>query len=322
MYDVDPVPPQTPTFPKRMPPLSLAVDVVIPCAGRPLLPRGPLSRNTERRSGTQPFARGARAHDPRPRGRVRRHTRMMYNAFTTPDAAGGGSSWTDVRDLAHTHARQWRAHHRCRRRLRVPASLLSRRELDVSYFATARRSAALLLHLLSFQLPSLTWLETVIAAKDDVTTMYFTAVLYAWCAEHATGEFPHTLHEHVVANVFVDYEYSTELLARVHTALASATNMARWAVPRIQLCPYTTIISLPSKTTVTADSLVPCRACLRGHRAHAGQSVRIQGARYAPGRKDDVHIRTVQRVVLLIGFNVDTLADCPTGNIVGPRRRQ
>ncbi|KAJ7200554.1 ribosomal protein S5 domain 2-type protein [Mycena pura] len=57
----------------------------------------------------------------------------------------------------------------------------------------------------------------------------------------------------------------------------------------------------------------------------AGQSVRIQGARYAPGRKDDAHVRTVQRVVLLIGFNVDTLADCPAGNIVGlgrSRRRR
>ncbi|KAJ7189644.1 hypothetical protein GGX14DRAFT_382988, partial [Mycena pura] len=32
-------------------------------------------------------------------------TRMMYNAFMTPGAAGGSGRWTDVRDLALAHVR-------------------------------------------------------------------------------------------------------------------------------------------------------------------------------------------------------------------------
>ncbi|KAJ7189651.1 hypothetical protein GGX14DRAFT_484545 [Mycena pura] len=32
-------------------------------------------------------------------------TRQMYNALTTPGAAGGGGCWTDVRDLARAHVR-------------------------------------------------------------------------------------------------------------------------------------------------------------------------------------------------------------------------
>ncbi|KAJ7218349.1 eukaryotic translation elongation factor 2 [Mycena pura] len=49
----------------------------------------------------------------------------------------------------------------------------------------------------------------------------------------------------------------------------------------------------------------------------AGQSVRIQGARYVPGRKDDLYVKTIQRTVLMMGRTVDTLVDCPAGNIVG-----
>ncbi|KAF7314047.1 Elongation factor [Mycena chlorophos] len=50
-----------------------------------------------------------------------------------------------------------------------------------------------------------------------------------------------------------------------------------------------------------------------------GQSVRIQGPRYVPGRdKEDLYInKSVQRVVLMMGRTVEPLADCPAGNIVG-----
>ena len=49
----------------------------------------------------------------------------------------------------------------------------------------------------------------------------------------------------------------------------------------------------------------------------AGLKVRIQGPNYIPGKKDDLFIKSVQRVVLMMGRGVESLEDCPAGNIVG-----
>ncbi|SCV06076.1 LANO_0H21572g1_1 [Lachancea nothofagi CBS 11611] len=49
----------------------------------------------------------------------------------------------------------------------------------------------------------------------------------------------------------------------------------------------------------------------------SGQKIRIQGPNYVPGKKDDLFIKAVQRVVLMMGRFVEPIDDCPAGNIVG-----
>ncbi|KAK7037459.1 translation elongation factor 2 [Paramarasmius palmivorus] len=48
-----------------------------------------------------------------------------------------------------------------------------------------------------------------------------------------------------------------------------------------------------------------------------GMQVRIQGPKYIPGQKHDLFIKSVQRTVLMMGKNVESIGDCPAGNIVG-----
>ncbi|KAG0226433.1 Elongation factor 2 [Mortierella sp. GBA43] len=49
----------------------------------------------------------------------------------------------------------------------------------------------------------------------------------------------------------------------------------------------------------------------------AGLKVRIQGPNYTPGKKDDLFVKSVQRIVLMMGRYVEPIEDCPAGNIVG-----
>lgn len=48
-----------------------------------------------------------------------------------------------------------------------------------------------------------------------------------------------------------------------------------------------------------------------------GQTIRIQGPDYIPGKKTDLFVKKVQRVVLMMGRYVEQLSDCPCGNIIG-----
>jgi len=48
-----------------------------------------------------------------------------------------------------------------------------------------------------------------------------------------------------------------------------------------------------------------------------GATVRIQGPDYVPGKKTDLYVKKVQRVVLMMGRYVEQMPDCPCGNIVG-----
>jgi elongation factor 2 len=48
-----------------------------------------------------------------------------------------------------------------------------------------------------------------------------------------------------------------------------------------------------------------------------GQKVRIQGAHYVPGTKEDLYVKNIQRTVLMIGSQVEQVADVPCGNTVG-----
>jgi elongation factor 2 len=48
-----------------------------------------------------------------------------------------------------------------------------------------------------------------------------------------------------------------------------------------------------------------------------GQTVRIMGPDYVPGKKTDLYIKKVQRTVLMMGRYIEQLPDCPCGNIIG-----
>ncbi|KAI1313381.1 Elongation factor 2 [Mortierella claussenii] len=49
----------------------------------------------------------------------------------------------------------------------------------------------------------------------------------------------------------------------------------------------------------------------------AGLKVRIQGPNYVVGSKTDLFVKSVQRIVLMMGRYVEPIEDCPAGNIVG-----
>jgi len=48
-----------------------------------------------------------------------------------------------------------------------------------------------------------------------------------------------------------------------------------------------------------------------------GQRVRIQGPLYRPGRKEHLYLKSVQRIVIMMGHYREHVADVPCGNIVG-----
>jgi len=47
-----------------------------------------------------------------------------------------------------------------------------------------------------------------------------------------------------------------------------------------------------------------------------GQKVRIQGPHYRPGSKDDLHVKAIQRTVLMMGRGTELIQDVPCGNTV------
>jgi len=49
----------------------------------------------------------------------------------------------------------------------------------------------------------------------------------------------------------------------------------------------------------------------------AGMKIRIQGPNYTPGKKEDLFLKSIQRVVLMMGRYVESIEDCPAGNIIG-----
>merc|ERR1719281_2175563 len=47
-----------------------------------------------------------------------------------------------------------------------------------------------------------------------------------------------------------------------------------------------------------------------------GQKVRIQGPHYKPGGKEDLHVKSIQRTILMMGRTTEQLQDVPCGNTV------
>ena len=48
-----------------------------------------------------------------------------------------------------------------------------------------------------------------------------------------------------------------------------------------------------------------------------GRKVRIQGPNYVPGSNNDLHIKNIQRTVLIMGHQVEQISDVPCGNTCG-----
>ncbi|KAI0782507.1 elongation factor 2 [Irpex lacteus] len=48
----------------------------------------------------------------------------------------------------------------------------------------------------------------------------------------------------------------------------------------------------------------------------AGPKIRIQGPNYVPGKKEDLFIKSIQRTFIMMGRYVESIEDCPAGNIV------
>jgi elongation factor 2 len=48
-----------------------------------------------------------------------------------------------------------------------------------------------------------------------------------------------------------------------------------------------------------------------------GQKVRILGPNYVPGKKTDLYVKSIQRVVIMMGRYTETVADIPAGNTCG-----
>ncbi|KAJ2314957.1 translation elongation factor 2 [Coemansia sp. Cherry 401B] len=51
--------------------------------------------------------------------------------------------------------------------------------------------------------------------------------------------------------------------------------------------------------------------------AASGMKVRIQGPNFTPGKKDDLFVKNIQRTILMMGRTIESIEDCPAGNIVG-----
>jgi translation elongation factor EF-G len=47
-----------------------------------------------------------------------------------------------------------------------------------------------------------------------------------------------------------------------------------------------------------------------------GQKVRMQGPNFIHGRKEDLFIKTIQRVVIFMGRKFEPIDDCPCGNTI------
>ncbi|KAJ1671047.1 translation elongation factor 2, partial [Coemansia sp. RSA 25] len=50
---------------------------------------------------------------------------------------------------------------------------------------------------------------------------------------------------------------------------------------------------------------------------NSGQKVRIQGPNYTPGKHTDLFVTTTQSTVIMMGSSIESIDDCPAGNIVG-----
>jgi len=48
-----------------------------------------------------------------------------------------------------------------------------------------------------------------------------------------------------------------------------------------------------------------------------GQKVRIMGPNFIPGKKEDLHVKNIQRTVLMMGRYTEPVEDCPCGNTIG-----
>jgi len=72
-----------------------------------------------------------------------------------------------------------------------------------------------------------------------------------------------------------------------------------------------------SKMIPGADNRFTAFGRVFSGKVSTGQKVRILGPNYTPGKKTDLFTKSIQRVVIMMGRNTETVADIPAGNTCG-----
>lgn len=72
-----------------------------------------------------------------------------------------------------------------------------------------------------------------------------------------------------------------------------------------------------SKMVPQADNRFIAFGRVFAGKVQSGQKVRILGPNYVPGKKTDLFIKSIQRVVIMMGRYTETVADIPAGNTCG-----
>jgi elongation factor 2 len=72
-----------------------------------------------------------------------------------------------------------------------------------------------------------------------------------------------------------------------------------------------------SKMIPGADNRFTAFGRVFSGRVATGQKVRILGPNYVPGKKTDLFVKSIQRVVIMMGRYTETVADIPAGNTCG-----
>jgi elongation factor 2 len=72
-----------------------------------------------------------------------------------------------------------------------------------------------------------------------------------------------------------------------------------------------------SKMIPGADNRFTAFGRVFSGKVSTGQKVRILGPNYQPGKKTDLFVKSIQRVVIMMGRNTETVADIPAGNTCG-----
>jgi elongation factor 2 len=72
-----------------------------------------------------------------------------------------------------------------------------------------------------------------------------------------------------------------------------------------------------SKMIPGADNRFTAFGRVFSGKVSTGQKVRILGPNYSPGKKTDLFLKSIQRVVIMMGRNTETVADIPAGNTCG-----
>jgi len=89
------------------------------------------------------------------------------------------------------------------------------------------------------------------------------------------------------------------------------------AIRTCDTSPEAPLMMYVSKMIPGADNRFIAFGRVFSGRIGAGQKVRILGPNYEPGKKNDLFLKSVQRVVIMMGRSTETVNDIPAGNTCG-----